>query len=181
MKLPPPINKPWWIPLYEYHGRWEHNNKYVKARYGYGTSTYIPGYNNATDYLLFHEDFVRWIDDDTFMSSRTPGLHIRQSDDFEVPHGSYYEITVKPDPDVPGGFHNAGRFQNTMGVEVVESWFWAYPNGTKWIAIKDNLRHVKDDLWAAYVYWPGFNYQNVVVQLPDSRFYSEDALIYQYA
>jgi len=182
MKLPEPMAKPWWVYLYQYHGPWEHNDKFLKARFGYGTSAYVPGYNNNMDYLLIPREAARWIDDDTFMATRGPGLHIRASDDFEKVWGAYYQITVKPDPEVPGGIKVApAGFQETMGVIIQHSGNWQYPTGSKWVAIRNNLTHVLGDTYVANTYFLGNNYATMHGIPPVAREHNEDALLYRYA
>ena len=182
MKLPTPIAKPWWVFLYEYHGPWEKNNKFVKARYGFGTGAYVPGYNNATDYLLFHRDFIRWIDDDTFMATRGPGIFIAASDGFEKPSGAYWQILVEPDPEVRSGIKVApAGFQETIGVIVRSSSHYQFTNGTKWVALRGNLIHLMGDLYIANLYSSGNNYYNLHSIPEASRYHHEDAMLYRYA
>lgn len=182
MKLPPAIAKPWWVNLYEYHGPWERNDKFVKARQGYGTTIYLPGYNNNTDYLLFHRDFIRWIDDDTFMGTRGPGIFITASDGFEKPRGGYWQILVEPDSDQPVGMKIApAGFQETIGVIVRSTHHYLFPSGSKWVAIRGNLIHLLGDRYVANLYSSGNNYYTIHGIPEASRYHQEDAMLYRYA
>jgi len=181
MKFPDPIGKPWWLNIYNYHGPWEFNGDFVKARNGYNTNPYVPGYNNSTDYLLFHRDFIRWLDDERFTTVRTPGIYVKPADGFEKPRGAYYQFIVTPDKEVGNGeIVAAGGYQETGGVKVVSSSNGQFPVGSKWAAFVKNLRWLKDDMYVATYYFMGSNYYALQSVPRDGRFFHEDALLFRY-